>query len=158
MRIDADAILKSIPKDVKPDVILKMLNEQAPETTAMLEVDLPKDKILDCLNEKKPFATGICEGIASTPAQRDALVKSVSGELSAVHFSTTQKSILQQAFEENSRRYQGIVENIVSGRTVPEQPNVETDMMNQIEEMAQVATASEIYESLTRAPLSLIHV
>lgn len=152
VRIDAEAILKSIPKDVKPDVILKMLNEQAPETTAMLEVDLPKDRILDCLNEKKPFAKGICEGIANTPVQRDALIKSVSGELSAVRFSFTQKSILQQAFEENSKKYQSIVDNIVSGRTVPEQPNVETDMMNQIEAMDQAATVSEIYESLNRAP------
>lgn len=154
VRIDAEAILKSIPKDVQPDVILKMINEQAPEATAMLESDLPKERILDCLNEKKPFAAGICEGIASTPVQRDALIKSVSGELSAVHFLPTQKSILQQAFEENTKKYQNIVNNIVAGRTVPEQPNVETDMVTQIQEMDQVATSTDLYESLTRTPAS----
>lgn len=84
LRDEVSKIITSIPKDIAPSAILKILEDKSPQTLKLLSSSFPREKLMGCLDEKtSPESIEACKGILEDPKHRQELISIVGKESSA---------------------------------------------------------------------------
>lgn len=155
-KAEINTILNSIPEDIKPEAVLKLLSSQSPEVSQLLTSELPREKILECLEDKKPFSSGACEGIAANEEKRAAIIKAMTPEASALQFSDPQRDLIREAAEEVKSRADNLAASIIASRTIPPQEIKHMDVAEQLMALEKATNRADSKEKLNsgRIPAS----
>lgn len=155
MRAEVAKILNDNPPEMKPERILKLLYEKAPETSSLLSVDFPKDKIMDCLSEMKPFKQGICQGILKDSKQRTALIHAVTNETNELQLQLSEghSTLLKEMASQHKAELEANIKTIMEDEKVPQQ-RAKAHITSLTEEISDLGAVMEKARANERAPSS----
>lgn len=103
LRQDIKKIIDDIPRDVAPESILEAIKTSSPTLANILTNDVSRDNLFKCLEENNTEASRkACSTILTSNENREALIKSISTESTAVASKLRPvANVVDQALEQN---------------------------------------------------------
>lgn len=122
LRDEVSKIIASIPKDIAPEAILKIIEAKSPQTLKLLSTNFPREKLFACLDEKSsPESTEACKGLIENPGYRQELIGVVGKEAKAFGESLAQSHapIIDAAATAHKAELNTAINNIISNAQSP---------------------------------------
>ncbi len=122
LREEVSKIIASIPKDIAPDAILKIIEEKSPQTLKLLSSSFPREKLTSCLDEKSTTESlEACKGIIENPKHRQELIGAVGKESSAFGESLVKSyaPIIDAAASAHKADLSAAINNVVANAGSP---------------------------------------